>query len=138
MNRLRSVADIFAILVGLFLVVEGIWGLTSHVVFAVLTTNETHAIIHLALGILGIITGAIGRARGFCIFLGILLLAVGILRFIPVTGDFIVRVLNVNIAVACLNIIVGGIALIVSATQPSPRSTGSVIGSNFTPGRERR
>ncbi len=56
----------------------------------------------------------VGRARGFCIFLGILLLAVGALRFVPGASELIVQILNVNIAVAWVNIVVGAFALIVS------------------------
>ncbi len=111
---MRKAADIFAIVIGTFLLVEGIWGLTSPIVFGVLTTNLTHAIIHIVLGLIGIVTGCRGRARAFCIFLGILLLAVGLLRFVPSVRDIIISLLNVNIAVAWLNIIVGAVALLVS------------------------
>jgi len=55
-----------------------------------------------------------GTARGFCIFLGVLLLAVGVLRFVPGAGDLIVQFLNVNVAVAWLNIVVGAIALLLA------------------------
>ncbi|MBA2585939.1 MAG: DUF4383 domain-containing protein [Chthoniobacterales bacterium] len=114
----------FAVLIGAFLVLEGIWGLTSPVVFGVLTTNLTHAIIHIVLGIAGIATGWMGRARGFCIFLGILLLAVGVLRFVPGVGELIVRILNVNIAVAWVNMVVGTVALIVSFVPDRSRVAG--------------
>ncbi len=118
----KSATSIFAILIGVFLVMEGIWGLTSEVVFGILTTNLTHAIIHLVLGMVGIIAGWMGRARGFCIFLGILLLAVGLLRFVPGASELIVQILNVNIAVAWVNIVIGAIALIVSFVPAGPRS----------------
>ncbi len=111
---MRKATDIFAILIGAFLLIEGIWGLTSDVVFSILTTNRTHAIIHIVLGLIGIATGVRRQARGFCIFLGILLLAVGVLRFVPGVGEIIVSVLNVNIPVAWLNIVVGAVALLLS------------------------
>lgn len=117
----KSATSIYALLIGLFLVVEGIWGLTREVVFGILTTNLTHAIIHLVLGIVGIFVGGIGRARGFCIFLGILLLVVGLLRFLPGASELIVQILNVNIAVAWVNIVIGAIALIVSFVPAGPR-----------------
>lgn len=103
--------NLFAIIIGVFLLIEGAWGLFSPVVFGVLTTNVTHAIIHILLGAAGIGAGLAKKARGFCIFLGALLLAVGILRFLPGAGDLIVRVLNVNEAVAFLNIVVGVVGL---------------------------
>ncbi len=114
MNQSGKPTSIFAIVIGLFLIVEGIWGLTSQVVFRILTTNQTHAIIHIVLGGIGFITGFMGRARGFCIFLGVLLIAVGVLRFVPGASEIVVRILNVNIAVAWVNIVIGLIALIVS------------------------
>lgn len=111
---MRKATDIFAIVIGAFLLIEGIWGLTSPVVFGVLTTNLTHAVIHIVLGLIGIATGWRGQARAFCIFLGILLLAVGLLRFVPGASELIVSLLNVNLAVAWLNIVVGAVALLVS------------------------
>ncbi len=111
---MRKPADIFAMVIGAFLLIEGIWGMTSDVVFGVLTTNRLHAVIHILLGLIGLATGWMARARGFCIFLGILLLAVGLLRFVLGVGEMIVAILNVNPAVAILNIVVGGVALLVS------------------------
>ncbi len=111
---MRKPADIFAMVIGAFLLIEGIWGMTSDVVFGVLTTNRLHAVIHILLGLIGLATGWMARARGFCIFLGILLLAVGLLRFVLGVGEMIVAILNVNPAVAILNIVVGAVALLVS------------------------
>lgn len=111
---MRKTCDIFAIVIGAFLLIEGIWGLNSEVVFGILTTNRTHAVIHILLGLIGIVLGWRGAARGFCIFLGFLLLAVGILRFVPGVSDIIVSILNVNFAVAWLNIVVGAVALLTS------------------------
>ncbi len=112
MNRPPS--SIFAILIGVFLLIEGIWGEVSDVVFGALTTNRIHATIHILLGVLGIWTGLRGGARPFLIFLGILLIAVGVLRFVPVVGDLIVQLLAVNHAVAYFNIVVGIVSLIVA------------------------
>ncbi|MBA2744169.1 MAG: DUF4383 domain-containing protein [Chthoniobacterales bacterium] len=110
----------FALLVGAFLLIEGVWGLTSPVVFGVLTTNTLHAIIHIVLGIVGIAAGWQRRARGFCIFLGILLLAVGVLRFVPGVDEIIIGILNVNVAVACVNIAVGAVALLLALVVDPP------------------
>lgn len=113
--------NFFAIFIGAFLLIEGIWGLTSPVVLGVLTTNTTHAIIHIALGLVGIVTGIRGTARGFCIFLGILLAGVGLLWFVPGANELLVRLLNVNRAVALFNIVVGVIALLFAFF---PRASG--------------
>lgn len=117
----RTISGIFAVAVGAFLIIEGIWGEFSDVVFGVLTTNRIHATIHILLGIVGIYTGLKSGSRGFCIFLGILLIAVGILRFVPGISDLIVSILNVNPAVAYFNIAVGIASLI--AAFATGRST---------------
>ena len=126
MNESSKVVNTFAIIIGAFLLIEGLWGLMSPVVLGMLTTNLPHAIIHIVLGIIGIVAGWNRRARGFCIFVGALLLVVGMLRFVPGAGEVIVRILNVNVAVAWLNIVVGAVALLIvfaapKATAPSGR-----------------
>jgi hypothetical protein len=108
----RTFSSIFALIIGVFLLIEGVWGEFSDVVFGALTTDRIHATIHILLGIVGIYTGLKGGSRSFCIFLGILLIAVGVLRFVPVAGDLIVSILNVNTTVAYFNIAVGIVALI--------------------------
>ncbi len=124
MNRTNGACGLFAILVGVFLLIEGVWGLSSPVVFGVLTTNTLHAVIHIALGVIGIWVGLKGGARKYCLFLGVLLLAVGTLWFIPVAGSIITSLLNVNAAVAYLNLVVGAVALVLAFTSrpEQPRS----------------
>ena len=87
MNRAR-LCEIFAMLAGAFLLVEGIWGMFSNTVFGIFSTNKTHALIHIILGFTGFYFGRQGGARSYCIFLGILLLLVGILRFIYGADEF--------------------------------------------------
>ena len=112
-------------IVGIFLLIEGVWGEFSDVVFGALTTNRTHATIHILLGIVGIYTGLKGGARGFLIFLGALLLAVGILRFIPGGGELVISLLNVNGAVAVFNIVVGIVSLVIAFSSRRSRVTDS-------------
>lgn len=109
--------DRFTFGVGLLLAAEGVWGLFSPVVFGVLSTNLNHALIHLVLAALGLWASFNHHARGFCLFLGWLLLAVGILRFVPGVGGLIVGLLNVNPAVAMVNIVVGLVALSLVSAQ---------------------
>ena len=107
----RTISANFAIIIGLFLLVEGLWGMVSSVVFWVFTTNTTHAAIHIILGTLGVIAGFRNNARIYCGFLGALLLLVGVLHFLPKVGDWIFNMLAVNTYVAVLNIIIGLIAI---------------------------
>jgi hypothetical protein len=114
MNRSDGACGVFALVVGAFLLVEGIWGLSSPVVFGVLTTNLLHAVIHIVLGLIGIWVGLKAGARKFCLFLGVLLVAVGALWFVPGIGSMITSLLNVNAAVAYLNLGIGALALVLA------------------------
>ena len=107
----RTISANFAIIIGLFLLVEGLWGMVSSVVFWVFTTNTIHAAIHIILGTLGVIAGFRNNARIYCGFLGVLLLLVGVLHFLPKVGDWIFDMLAVNTYMAVLNIIIGLIAI---------------------------
>lgn len=107
----------FSILVGLFFIAQGVWGLQSNLVFNVFTTNQTHAIIHIVLGIIAFFVGIRQNAFGFTVFLGLLLATVGIMRLIPVTSDIVINVLNVNEPVAALNMVIGMFALLIAFTD---------------------
>ncbi len=113
----KSLSDRFALVIGLFLVIEGIWELFRPVVFVVLTGNVLHGVIHIALGLIALYLGWNARARGFCVFLGLLLLGVGGLWFVPGPKELIVKLLNVNQAVAVLNLLVGAISLFLGLTK---------------------
>lgn len=129
MKTSPKICNAFSILIGAFLLIEGFWGLFCDVVFWILTTNTIHAVIHIVLGICGITLGLKHMARSFCIFLGLLLVVVGILRFIPVANEFVITLLNVNVAVAYLNIIVGLLSLLI--VYFDKQSTGSVNTSHY-------
>ena len=121
MTQHEGISSRFATIIGVFLLIEGVWGFFSPVVFGVLTTNALHACIHVVLGLLGLYTGMKGGARSYSLYLGILLIAVGIMRFLPVLGDITVSLLNVNQAVAIFNVVVGAVAVMVSRMS-APRS----------------
>lgn len=105
----------FAAALSAFLLIEGIWGLFSPVVFGILTTNLLHAIIHVALGVTGIGSVLGGRSRAFLAAVGALLLVVGALWFVPALTDLLTRIFNLNRAVAYLNVVVGVLSLLFAA-----------------------
>lgn len=116
----------WAQLLGAFFLVDGVWGLFSPVTFGVLSTNTTHAVIHLLLGVAGLYFGTratmraarlhddASAARGYVGFVGVLLGVVGVAYFVPGLRDVLVDLLNLNSAVAVLNLFVGGLSLIVA------------------------
>ena len=115
-----QIASIYTMLLGLFFLIEGIWGLFSATVFGALTTNTIHAAIHIILGITGIWVGAAERPRRFCIFTGALLLVVGIVRFIPGPDQIVVDLLRVNYIVAIVNMIIGILCMVMAViTRPT-------------------
>lgn len=124
--RRTGPAGPFAIVIGAFLLIEGILGLNSPIIFRVLSTNTTHAVIHILLGLVGLAVGISGKARHYCMFLGVLLLAVGVLRFVPGIGETLVNLLNVNYAVAIFNIVLGVVSLLVARSSPQLTETDRV------------
>lgn len=108
----------FAIVLGFLLLIEGVWGLFSPVVFGVLSTNVLHACIHILLGGLALWAGSTGHARGYLGFLGALLIAVAALWFIPATRGFIMDTLSVNRAVAIVNLVIGILCLLLRSSGP--------------------
>lgn len=106
----------FALVVGAFLLLSGVWGLFSPVVWGVFTTNMLHAIIEIILGLAGIYMARAGTARAWVIPVSILLLVVGVFWFIPGLA-ILPDLLNVNLALAVVNIAIGVTGLAAARTQ---------------------
>lgn len=122
MKKSGPATNAFAVIIGIFLLIEGIWGLSSDYVFGVLSTNRFHAVVHIILGILGIVLGLGKKAKGYLLFLGILLLIVGILHFVPGAAEALRTIFNVNTTVAIFNIVLG-ILSIAAAYAGTPEKT---------------
>ncbi len=110
---LRSMATAL----GALLLLMGIWGLFSPVVFGFLTTNELQGGIHVALGALGLWMAQKGRARQYLTGTGFVLLVVGILRMIPGMREEIIDTLNMNMAAAWLNVILGSVSVAMASAR---------------------
>ena len=117
-GNLMKPRSAFTVTLGLLFLVQGIWGLFDPIVFGVFTTNKLHSLIHLVLGVAGIMCGRSGRSHDYLFFVGFLLLAVGVLWFLPGATEFVVRFLNLNRAVASLNLVVGVVALFLARPEP--------------------
>lgn len=102
-----------ALIIALFLLVAGIWGFFSPVVFMFFTTNFVHACIETLLGLIGLGVWR-NHPRGYLLFVGLLLVVVGILYFVPIASLYVTGLLAVNTYLAAFNIIVGGICAIVA------------------------
>ncbi len=97
-------ASVFAILLGCFLLIQGIWGLIDPPVFGVLGTNTLQAILHIVLAIIGLCMGVAGRGRNYLISAGMLFAIAGLCYFIPATRSMVLDLLNINKIAAILNI----------------------------------
>ena len=117
----------FASLVGGFFLISGIWGLFSDRVFIALSTNLLHASIHFALGVSGLILSYQKRAHGYSLFVGALLITVGLMRFMPFTSQLIVDLFNLSAAGAILNLAVGSVALSLGLSERRIDEDGHVI-----------
>ena len=105
----RSPAQIFALVIGLTLVVAGILGFFYNASFAtgdgtereavlgILDVNGWHNIVHIATGALGLaVAGSSGGARGYAIGLGAVYLLVALLGFVAGDGNEILNFIPVN------------------------------------------
>lgn len=118
-------SDTTATVLGVLLAFAGVWGLFSARVFRVFTTNLTHALVHLALGITGVALGLSGRSRRYCVAVGAVLVGVSVLRVLPGTGRLVAATLNVNAADVAVNFAFGAWALFVGWVAGRPRWIGA-------------
>jgi uncharacterized membrane protein HdeD (DUF308 family) len=112
--------DIFALLVGILLLLQGIWNLIDPPFLGIFTSNLLHAVIHVALGIIGIWTALRSGSYTFLIFLGILLVSIGTLFFVDPAKEFLVDIFNISEPVAWLNIFLGAFSLLVIIFSKRP------------------
>lgn len=99
---------------GVFYIVDGIWGFFSPITFGILGTNTLHTITHLLMGIAGLYTARTTGARLWCMAIGSMVLPVGVFYFVPGTHDLLVSIFNLNQPVSILNIVVGALALLIA------------------------
>ena len=118
MTKSLNAVNVFAIVLGIYLTIEGALGLFNPLLFGLFSTNPLHAVIHLMLGVSGIYAGLRNHARNFSYFTGFLLLVVGLLYFVPQIEPLLVKILNLNKAVAIFNIIVGIVAVLFAMLTP--------------------
>lgn len=109
-----AVQKTFALVVGIVLVILGIWGFFQPLILNLFGVNLAQNIIHIIAGAIGIWLGTKDAGKGFNLWFGWIALVVGILGFIPVVKDWLDQLLSINPAISWLHIILGIIALIVT------------------------
>jgi hypothetical protein len=131
----RSPAQVFALVIGLTLVVAGIAGffynasfstgdgLPRDAVIGILDVNGWHNVVHIATGVVGLaVAGSYGGARGYALAVGMLYLVVAALGFAAGDGEEIFNLIPVNTEDNFLHLLIAiaGLAagLLTPATQP--------------------
>jgi len=109
-----AVQKTYAIVLGIVLLLLGIWGFIpgQAPILGIFGVNTAQNILHLAGGVLGLWLG-MKNPKGFNLWLGWIALAGGILGFIPVASDLLVRIFDINSRISWLHIAVGVVSLLV-------------------------
>lgn len=131
----RSPAQVFALVIGLSLVVGGIAGffysasfstgdeIEREALLGILDVNGWHNLVHIASGVLGLaVAGSYFGARTYAIALGVVYLLIAALGFIAGDGDEILALIPVNTEDNVLHLLIGisglGAGLLTPAVPP--------------------
>ncbi len=107
-----SVQKTYAMIVGLVLVILGIWGYFQHPILGYFGVNTAQDILHIVGGILILWIG-MKSPKGVNLWLGWIALVIGILGFIPGAVDLLVSWFAINTTISWLHIAVGVVSLLV-------------------------
>jgi hypothetical protein len=116
----RSPAQVYALVIGLTLVVAGVAGFFYNASFStgdgserdallgILDVNGRHNILHIASGAIGLfVAGSYGGARVYALGLGVVYLIVTLLGFIAGDGEEILNLIPVNTEDNFLHLLIG-------------------------------
>jgi uncharacterized protein DUF4383 len=132
----RSPAQVYALAIGLTLVVAGIAGFfysasfstgdgtERDAVLGILDVNGWHNIVHVASGAIGLlVAGSYGGARTYALGLGVVYLLLTLLGFIAGDGEEILNLIPVNTEGNFIHLLIGiaglGAGLATPATEPA-------------------
>jgi hypothetical protein len=139
----RSPAQVYALVIGLTLVVAGIAGFFYNASFStgdgterdavlgILDVNGWHNVVHIASGAVGLLLAGSGRgARTYALGLGVVYLLVTLLGFIAGDGEEILNLIPVNTEDNFLHLLIGlagiGAGLATPATERHPTASEAV------------
>jgi hypothetical protein len=132
----KTLAQVYALVLGAVLVVVGIIGFFVEPSFSVgdsaqrgtliaFDINGWHNVVHLLSGVAGLaLAGTAARARLFCIGYGIVYVVVTALGFIVGDGGFLLSLIPINTADNLLHLAIAATAIGIGLS--SPARTGSV------------
>lgn len=101
----------FALVLGIVLLLVGIWGFFSTSILGIFGVNTTQSVLHIIAGIFGIYVGTKGMGYGYNSSIGWIGIILAVLGFIPGTSDLLASWLNINTATTVLHLVIGIVAL---------------------------
>jgi hypothetical protein len=136
----RSPAQVYALVIGLTLVVAGIAGFfyiasfstgdgaERDAVLGILDVNGWHNLVHIASGAIGLfVAGSYGGARVYALGLGVVYIVVAALGFLAGNGDEIFNLIPINTEDNFLHLLIGiagiGSGLATPAREPLAGAT---------------
>ena len=128
----RSPAQVYALVIGLTLVIAGIVGffynasfdtgdgLPRDAVLGILDVNGWHNVVHILTGVLGLaVAGSYDGSRVYAISFGVIYLAVAGVGFIAGNGDEILNLIPVNTEDNLLHLLIGLAGLAAGLATPA-------------------
>jgi hypothetical protein len=141
----RSPAQVYALVIGLTLVIAGIVGFfysasfstgdgtERDAVLGILDVNGWHNLVHIATGAVGLaVAASYGGSRGYALGLGAVYILVAVLGFVAGNGDEIINLIPVNTEDNFLHLLIGiagiaaGVATPARAAQAGPARPAAV------------
>ena len=103
----------YALILGVILLIAGIWGLFTDEILGIFGGNTTQSALYLVVGVLGVYAGTKKKGRGFNGTIGWIGVLIGILGFLPYTSEILTDLLNANTATTWLHLAIGVVSLLV-------------------------
>ena len=111
MVSIAEVQKIYAMVIGVVLVLLGIVGFFNNPVLGIFGVNLYQNILHLVGGGVILAFANMGSSKTTNMWLGIIALVVGILGFIPGAKDLLASIFAINVTITYLHVAVGVVSL---------------------------
>ena len=109
--HIADVQKTYAMVLGVVLVLLGLWGFVQAPVLGLLGVNLAQNVLHLVGGAIVLWFGYKGAAKSTNMWLGIVALVVGVLWFVPGSSDLLTSIFAINAEISYLHLAVGVVSL---------------------------
>ena len=113
---MANVQKTFALILGIVLLIVGIWGFFQSSILSIFGVNALQSVLHVIAGLFGIYAGTKGSGSGYNSSIGWIGIILGILGFIPGVDTILADLLNINTGITVLHLVIGIVSLIVYRT----------------------